>query len=780
MNFLYVISTNTEQCFNITFATKKAMKEQTKLILKEFIDGDVNIKEIYSLDEVKSCGNFIVVCKNATTANGLPQINGKNHNCYCCEAQLTVTGCYSENESQSDTAYGQSLTICDRETGTTSTYTRTISPTKNNGKWSLWQMVVTGDIALVSENKDIHEQFTTLNEKIETEYHRACEAENKLATKTNELANFLGFAADYSVSLTNGTQGNGGNSYAVRVWKKVPGEVGRTYYIITNRPPDEGCIYIYGIAVYHSLDGTIYQNYSRPLVEYDSKKTINYVTLQEGEVGFNFVIAQLNVSTGEYVPLRVTSFNGYDVKIKTFNKIDNIVDRLDALTAETPIFKRNSDRTITLAAMCRYRKNTTAPYKDYQLLVCTDSHDDKLSVSNSIDALNSFTTLDACVHCGDILGGHFEASGVQRFKDCIKLATKPVYAVVGNHDVGNTWYVAACATHMQTYDSFIKPMVDNGVLKSGEYQVGKPYWYHDDTTNKVRLIGLYEYDDPMDFDETYWKPIPYDATLPKITNGKSFVAGEKGNPIIWGYPLGYDYTAYSFECLKACTISGTTFHNCMAYLPKYKIQRGMRVIRQEQAQWFLDTLASVPAYYGVIVVMHNPFSDVATTIQSKFSQTAGVKASEFSQNLMRTDFIRNAVVAFIEGSKYSEEIVMKGEAAYLNSIPSADGSDYAYKVEKDFGTKNSNAHFLGFIGGHTHRDFVWKDASENIYQITPCCATTEIANATGCDIRRTNEDGPAKDSLTAVSFSSTRIALAKIGVNVTENGTVRDCEVIKL
>ena len=178
--------------------------------------------------------------------------------------------------------------------------------------------------------------------------------------------------------------------------------------------------------------------------------------------------------------------------------------------------------------------------------------------------------------------------------------------------------------------------------------------------------------------------------------------------------------------------------------------------------------------------MHNPFSDAATAIQSKFTQTKDLNASVYSQNSMQTDFIRNAVVSFINGSEYSEEIVMQDEAAYLNSIPSADGGDYAYKVEKDFRTKNSNVNFLGFVGGHTHRDFVWKDASENIYQITPCCATTEIANATGCDIRRTSEDGPAKDSLTAVSFTSKRIALAKIGVNVTENGTARDYEVIEL
>lgn len=449
-------------------------------------------------------------------------------------------------------------------------------------------------------------------------------------------------------------------------------------------------------------------------------------------------------------------------------------------TTVAPIYERNIDKVSHLAAMCRYRKSSTAPSKDFQVLICTDSHGEKQPTMNSIDALNSFSTLDAWIHCGDILGGHYEPTGIQTFADCVIKAKKPFFAVLGNHDVGNTPYVAASATHEQAYAAFIKPSVDAGWLKAGEYTEGKPYWYHDDATYKIRLIGLYEYDDPMDFNTTYWKPIPYEAGLPEIKNNTTFEVGEKANPTVWGYGSGYfKYTAYSFECVKACSISGTTFHNAITYLPKYKIQRGTRVIRQEQAQWFLDTLASTPADYGVIIAMHNPFSDAATAIQSKFSQTAGVKASEFSQNSMQTDFIRNAVVAFIKGVNYSEEVVMKGSAAYLNTISSGDGGDYAYKVEKDFRTKNSNVNFLGFVGGHIHRDFVWKDASENIYQISPCCATTEIANSTGCDIRRTSEDGPAKDSLTAVSFTSKRIALAKIGVNVTENGTARDYEVIK-
>jgi len=48
------------------------------------------------------------------------------------------------------------------------------------------------------------------------------------------------------------------------------------------------------------------------------------------------------------------------------------------------------------------------------------------------------------------------------------------------------------------------------------------------------------------------------------------------------------------------------------------------------------------------------------------------------------------------------------------------------------------------------------------------------------DIRRTPEDSPSKDSLTAIGCDTAnkKIRLVKIGVNVTENMTYRDFEMI--
>ena len=134
---------------------KKSMKKNQKLILKGIAEdsGQSFIKEVRSLDEIKKSGSYVVVGHKVSAQNGFPEIKGKSTDCFCCEAYLTVTCCYTDDEAQSNTAYGQSLLVCDRETGTTNTYSRTISPKRNNGKWSVWQMVATGTPEEVSKVK---------------------------------------------------------------------------------------------------------------------------------------------------------------------------------------------------------------------------------------------------------------------------------------------------------------------------------------------------------------------------------------------------------------------------------------------------------------------------------------------------------------------------------------------------------------------------------------------------------------------------------------------------
>lgn len=210
---------------------------------------------------------------------------------------------------------------------------------------------------------------------------------------------------------------------------------------------------------------------------------------------------------------------------------------------------------------------------------------------------------------------------------------------------------------------------------------------------------------------------------------------------------------------------------------QYIINRGYSVIQQDQAEWFCNTLDSTPDGYSVIVAMHQTFSSHAITdTAAKFNQS-NLTGDYGLQRLFNTDFWADAVNAFVNRTSYTCEMVCTGDAAYLNGE-----SGYYYTFTHDF--SDAIGSFMCFLGGHIHRDCIWKhDVYTYQKQISPVCANTiNYAQAINSDIRRTVSDSPSKDSLTAIGFDTdNKIArLVKIGVNVTENMTYRDIEALDL
>jgi hypothetical protein len=422
---------------------------------------------------------------------------------------------------------------------------------------------------------------------------------------------------------------------------------------------------------------------------------------------------------------------------------------------------RNLDVAPRLYASCNYRKSGNTS-KDFQLLIVTDSHGDNPVVQNAKDITNGFVSIDALIHCGDIVNDYYPLASNHddQWNNIVDSSSKPCFIVIGNHEKGTYPQIYGTPTDEELYNAFTKKMVDKGWLVSGEYAENKCYWFHDFATLKIRLIALDEYEAPMSlFDETYWKAITYDSSLANYTVGTAYQTGAKVN--VSGY------TAYSFEAVQNVT---TAYSNNK--VPSYKYRRGYRWISQIQAQWFLDTLASTPSGYKVIVACHNPFSINATAQTNLlFCQNGTHSAASDIQTYMTNDFIADAINAFVTKSDFSTTC----SSSYPTDMPS-------YTVSKDFSNVVGTFHSL--IGGHSHKDLIWKHNTYNQMQVCPIDAnTTSWAASQNSDIRRpntTNGNVKGVDCLTVASFRANALGLVKVDVNITDDGNRRDYEIVSL
>lgn len=455
------------------------------------------------------------------------------------------------------------------------------------------------------------------------------------------------------------------------------------------------------------------------------------------------------------------------------DNVQNIIQKIETISRED-VYSRNANNIPLLQSACRYNNGK----KDFLMCIIADSHSEEQAVQNAVALTNKIDVIDAIIHCGDITATRFDKTQILNFYNDYKHCEKPWLIVIGNHDVGNTMYLQYSATHEEIFQYYIKPMIDGGILNNGEYQEGKPYYFHDFTDRKIRVIVPYEYDNPLDVaDNEYWDSIDYDGSLPQLVPGKTYSVGDKVN--------SGGYKDNSFICKKEVVTINSQYDNNYT-IPYYKSGRAARVIRKEQAEWLVNTLKSTPDEYGVIIATHNPAMLNSTNqINSKFAVNTAYKGVTQGQYAMETDLISEIVNAFIKKIQLYLKVVMKSanwykaDASYMNILGDI-GEKYAYQIEADF-SHIQNCYFACYVGGHSHKDLVFKhDTYESQYGINPVCASTDSGNRGQADIVNINVDSLSYDALTCISVSKGRIALSRLGNQLSVNGKHRDIEIINI
>ena len=139
--------------------------QKSKLCLKR-VSNPYDEQSPHSLNEIREVDSYKWTAENITEDMGFPPCVKNTDDCPCCEGQLFVLRHGAEEPDQSADSFGQIITIINHESGSTSIFTRTLHPLQNNGEWTTWQMVATGDYELIAA---IDEEITN---KVDSTYER--------------------------------------------------------------------------------------------------------------------------------------------------------------------------------------------------------------------------------------------------------------------------------------------------------------------------------------------------------------------------------------------------------------------------------------------------------------------------------------------------------------------------------------------------------------------------------------------------------------------------------
>lgn len=327
-------------------------------------------------------------------------------------------------------------------------------------------------------------------------------------------------------------------------------------------------------------------------------------------------------------------------------------------------------------------------------------------IKNAITIMNTMSFNDSgkgnCVkfllHTGDIHNSN-PIDDYTHFTDAIALANKPVFVTVGNHDVGETKEISKCYTDMQVYDKIISPLIGSWEL-SAESGTPHPsnsnYYFKDFQYEKIRMIVLYEFESDME----------------------------------------------------------------MASSTMLKYIRGIRVFRQAQVDWFIDSLLTTPIGYGVIIVKHQP-EDYNGNDNNNFNSLyyRDIKyCSTYGSDTLITDIVR----AFINKETINKSYVQNG------------GVITTLLANADFSNVNEGVEFICYCSGHTHIDRISKlrNYPEQLELNIGCdnvnyCSGSDIAQIEGT----TNED-----IINVYSIDRNRgcINIVRIGGSVTNTMQKRD------
>lgn len=462
------------------------------------------------------------------------------------------------------------------------------------------------------------------------------------------------------------------------------------------------------------------------------------------------------------------SYDNTDSELEADN-VQEAIDEVAAIAktaASSPsgvptAFERNRGRGSVLFSQAKYYYGGSPVTSLPQFLIVTDNHGTGQCIKNAVSIANGFPSIRGIFQLGDILAASWadnayaQEGGDGTFAGC----SKPVYTVIGNHDVGNSTDASKCASNSQLYNTFIKPMADGWTTAGGEANL-----FTKSVTQRGSSYTLKAWFDKAGEEKCYW----YQDTLYEVYKSGSGYNVRKMR-IIGINEYDYPNDENSFFTDESHTT--------------YKFKKGESYVSQSQAEWLRDVLLScaTDSIDSIVVLTHqSPFRTNASTAKEELT---------FCTNGAYENFYAGQYVYAINGSpqygivysilnafasRTSEQITVNPKLYGTFSLAS-------YEVSCDFTGVPSGIVLCPVFAGHSHTDAInamgnvvvvrstntgKHDVQGDIYHGKPMTAQG-VMNGLITD-----------DSINVVTFDPDEkvVKLCKLGATYTVDGYERDQE----
>lgn len=418
------------------------------------------------------------------------------------------------------------------------------------------------------------------------------------------------------------------------------------------------------------------------------------------------------VMRGEIIPGLETRIANVETKIETnVNKIASNTARIDALESnkETDIISLYR-QPLQQARQVGYMSTHNAsilPIRPLAFMHISDTHSPKPN-SRAIQILNYLGAngyVKFLMHTGDILKDP-AANDATTWTSIVSSANYPVLVSAGNHDVGN-WKTAPAQyrTDIQFYNFFVAPQIGTWGLK---------------------------------------------------TDGG-------GTPHIDG--KNYYFTDFTEEKIRLIV---TYEYEIPSVDTQQDAGRGARWISQEQTDWFINSLLTTPAGYGVIVAKHAPDGLIGhdrNPFNSPFKDGENTQQTfQYRDGVVYTAFFADIVQAFMDKSSINYTI-QQSAASYQNTL----------NVVANFANTNSNVEFICYISGHVHADNITHlESHPKQLELNINCDNTIIDNQRSETLLI--EGTSFEDAINVYGIDRNRglIHVLRIGANYSGNGDRKD------